>query len=494
MAHGTTKSGTGALRIPKPAAFSRRLFMLGLVAAGGILASVAGEGLEKFVPAVDSVEWHASLALGALIVVAVMFLRTVTAARSAEAIRAALAGVPEGRVSREDLLIDGEACPESAAWNMLIEELQSLRDRRLDERVGEALEAGAGAADGFGFVCDSLWLGLTLLGEDGRVTYANGAAGVLLQTPRETLVGSRLDELVPTPEAIEAIGDVVAGRSRRRVSIEIDRLGGEEGGEAAGVLRLTIRPTPQAPGAVALVVIEDVTQQRVADKSRNAFVANATHELRTPLTNIRLYVEEAQDANGDEQVIARSLNVISTEVRRLDRIVGDMLSASEIEAGSISLRESDVRMDALLEELRHDYGAQATEKEITLTFDLPPKLPVLQGDRDKIAMALHNLVGNALKYTPKGGSVTLRAVEEPERFRIDVVDTGIGIAEEDRPRVFEKFYRAKDGRIKDITGSGIGLSLARDVIRLHGGDITLDSEIDEGSTFTLSLPARPAAA
>ncbi len=491
MRKDTTRSGRGSSLSPASGELPRRVSVLGLVAACGILAGLGWSFIGRAAPESVFIFVHAGIALGALAGVGVVAHRAVAAGRSISAIRAVLAGVQDGRTEREHLLIDAEACPEASAWNTLVDEIDAARELRLETRVGEALEAGAGAREGFGVVCDSLWFGLILLAGDGRVTYANGAAGVLLQTQRDALVGSRLSEHVRTPEAVEAIDGVIAGRSNRRVSIEIEQA---EGDESAGVLRLSIRPTPQAQGAVALVVLEDVTQQRVADRSHGAFVANATHELRTPLTNIRLYVEEAQDADGDEGVIARSLNVINTEARRLDRIVADMLSASEIESGAVSLRESDVRMDALIEELRNDYGASAVDKDITLTFDIPPKLPVLTGDRDKIAMALHNLVGNAIKYTPGGGTVTVRVAEETEQFRIDVVDSGIGIAEADRPRVFDKFYRAKDARINDITGSGIGLALARDVIRLHGGDITLDSEIDEGSTFTLSLPARPAAA
>jgi signal transduction histidine kinase len=119
---------------------------------------------------------------------------------------------------------------------------------------------------------------------------------------------------------------------------------------------------------------------------------------------------------------------------------------------------------------------------------MPPKLPVIRGDRDKIAMSLHNLIGNAFKYTPQGGSVTISVEESPTSLAVRVADTGIGIATEEAERIFEKFYRSKDRRIAKITGTGLGLSIAREVVRLHGGDITVDSHLDKGSTFTLTLP------
>ena len=160
----------------------------------------------------------------------------------------------------------------------------------------------------------------------------------------------------------------------------------------------------------AIVFIEDITQQRLSNQSQNAFIAQATHELRTPLTTIRLYCEEAIEAEGaDEQVREKALNVISSETRRLERIVGDMLCVSEIEAGSLNIRRESMRTEQLFTELEEDYQAQAKDKSITLDFDLPPKFPTIQADRDRLGQALHNLMGNAIKYTPSGGTVSVTA-------------------------------------------------------------------------------------
>ena len=166
-----------------------------------------------------------------------------------------------------------------------------------------------------------------------------------------------------------------------------------------------------------------------------------------------------------------------------------MLSMTEIESGSLKVEKDDVRLDALFATLEGDYQAQARDKQITLKFNLPPKLPVIQGDREKIVMALHNLIGNACKYTPHGGEVTVNVEAEQSRLIVEVKDTGIGISAEDAEKVFEKFYRAKDSRVNEIVGSGLGLALAREVVRLHGGDITLESELNKGSVFTLTLPS-----
>jgi signal transduction histidine kinase len=291
--------------------------------------------------------------------------------------------------------------------------------------------------------------------------------------------------LVDDARIQEAVTEAVSGKANPRRVIEI----GTERDRQSGVLRFTVRPIPTEGGALALVVVEDVTQQRVAVAARDSFLAQATHELRSPLTSIRLYVEKAlEDTEISPGEVAQSLNVVNEESRRLERVVSEILSVSEIEAGSFHLERDDVELNRVLQQLQADHLPQAQKKKVHLVFDLPPKLPTLQADRDKIAVALHNLVGNAVKYTPSGGTVTVRAEVDEGQVRVVVEDSGLGIKPEEQERIFEKFYRAKDRRIASIAGSGLGLAISREVIRLHGGDITVTSAIDQGSTFTLSLP------
>ena len=257
-----------------------------------------------------------------------------------------------------------------------------------------------------------------------------------------------------------------------------------------------MRPVRKEDNAAAVIVIEDITQQRVADEARHTFVATATHELRTPLTNMRLYIDSLlEEPDQDVQKRTQAVNVVSQEAKRLERLIGDMLSVAQIESGTIKLNTGDVRLEPVFAELKRDFDEQARQKEIKLRFDLPPKWPQMEGDRDKIVMALHNLVGNAIKYTPTGGEVIVRAAlggNDSKAFTCDIVDNGIGIKDEEQSLVFEKFYRAKDKRIASVTGTGLGLSIAREVVRLHGGDIALKSAIDKGSTFTLTLPSKAA--
>jgi two-component system phosphate regulon sensor histidine kinase PhoR len=200
-------------------------------------------------------------------------------------------------------------------------------------------------------------------------------------------------------------------------------------------------------------------------------------------------VEEAlEHCERDVAATSKALNVINGEAQRLERTVSEILSVSDIEAGSFQMRRDDVHMGVLLEQLKANHEAQASDKRMQLEFDLPPKLPAASADRDKIALALHNLLGNALKYTPEGGHIVVTAAAEKNQLSIAVTDTGIGISADEVERVFDKFYRSKDPQAAGIKGSGLGLAISREVARLHGGDITAESELGKGSTFTLTLP------
>ncbi|MDH3584219.1 MAG: cell wall metabolism sensor histidine kinase WalK [Phycisphaerae bacterium] len=427
----------------------------------------------------------------ALLALLLVYRQTRSRMRAMGAIREALLAMQHGEGLRPSLAINDELGQEATAWNHILAQAESLRKQTLKERAHESLvdrrQNKVNLEDAF----DAMTQGVILLDPDMNVTYANGASAALLQHSREKIAESNILELVRNEQVCDLLERWSQGSRRQRGIVEAER--GED--ESTGILRWSIRAVRKEDNTTAVVCIEDITQQRIADEARNSFVAHATHELRTPLTNIRLYVETALDEGEDDPALrGKCLNVINTETARLERVVHDLLSTAEIEAGALQLKRDDVRMDEVFEQLKLDYDAQASEKNITIHFELPPKLPVIQGDRDKVILALHNLMGNALKYTQKEGEVSVQVDVVGDELVVDVTDSGIGIREEDQPRIFDKFYRAQDKRLNKITGSGLGLALAREVVRMHGGDITVQSELDKGSTFTLTLPSGAEAA
>lgn len=403
-------------------------------------------------------------------------------------------GFAPGELPSGAMRISEDMGEDAVLWNRLMSE-RDVADAKRDIAAAGRRQAAPGTTGGDASTAfDAMWTGLIVLDTECKVRAINGAAAVFLKHPRQDIVSRELGAYVHDSAVMDAVRGVVQGKTKQRVVVETTITDGEKGEEKT-ILRLTVRPMRKEDGAAALVAVEDITQQRVADDSRNGFVAQATHELRTPLTNIRLYLEQlVEEGDRDPLVKARCINSISQQARRLERTVSDMLSVSEIEAGTFRLNVDDVRLEALFSELREDFTAAAAEKELDFSVEMPAKVPLMRGDRDKLAMALHNLVGNAIKYTPVGGKVLVRVGDDGQALRVDVSDNGIGISEEERDLVFEKFYRSKDRRVSTVTGSGIGLALARQVVRLHGGDVHVQSVLDKGSTFTLMVPLRQGAA
>lgn len=444
-------------------------------------------------------DWRTQTGLGAIGAAALVamagFYRSVRERfRSLGAISESLTALQAGETDSGVLTVARTFGPEAEAWNTLLAERDDMRVKL--SRTGAEQKLGDRRnRDGDLFsLCDAMWQGLLLIDEQMKIKFINGAGAAFLRSKREDMIGKPASSFITDAKVAEALKQTAGGTGRGRTVIEVE--GDKDAtapGKAGTVLRFSIRPVRKEDNAAAVIVIEDITQQRVADEARHTFVASATHELRTPLTNMRLYIDSLLE-EPDQDVVKRTqaVNVVSQEAKRLERMVGDMLSVAQIESGTIKLNKGDVRLEPVFEDLKHDFAEQARQKDIKLRFDMPPKWPQMEGDRDKIVMALHNLVGNAIKYTPTGGEVVIRANADAKSFTCDVTDNGIGIKEEEQPLVFEKFYRAKDKRIESVTGTGLGLAIAREVVRLHGGDISLKSAIDKGSTFTMTLPAKAA--
>ena len=383
----------------------------------------------------------------------------------------------EGHTTPTELFVAESDAGPGKQWNEIVR--QYLSD--IGDRDTIAVTSSAEGAGHERVILEILMQAVIGVDRNGRILIANSAASNFLGKPIEQLIGGNLESALDR-DSYQAVTDVLQGRVQRRNSTDFSHGGGE-------LLHLTVTPVRADGRLCAVVTIEDVTRQRLAEKSRHEFLAQATHELRTPLTNIRLYVEEAIDAgDSDPSTRAEALNVISHESLRLERLVSELLDISELEAGARVMDKGDVRVEPLMEQLRADYAVLAESKDISLEFELPPKLPVLQGDRAKIAGALHNLLGNAIKYTPNGGTVTVTVDETEGMLRFAISDTGYGICPEEQSRVCEKFFRSSDARVTEVEGTGLGLAFAKQVAEMHGGELSLESELNKGSTFTMGLP------
>ena len=277
--------------------------------------------------------------------------------------------------------------------------------------------------------------------------------------------------------------EIVLPLSGRHLHIEASPAGGERDNEACIVL-----------------VFHDVTDLRRLEKIRKDFVANVSHELRTPLTSIKGYVEALLDGGKDDPSVAgRFLDIILKQSDRLNLIIEDLLELSKIESGQISLKEEPLDVRALVDRTLSTIKPIADRKGHRLVTALDSSLPLVAGDDARLVQVLTNLLDNAIKYTPEGGTITVGAASassadtaEPPPSTIDlfVTDTGIGIPERDRPRIFERFYRVDKARSRDLGGTGLGLAIVKHLVEGHGGQVWVEANHPQGSRFVVRLPIK----
>ena len=226
-----------------------------------------------------------------------------------------------------------------------------------------------------------------------------------------------------------------------------------------------------------------------AEMLRREFVANVSHELRTPLTSIRTYAETiSENREIPEETEEEFLRVIINESDRMTKIVQDLLELSRFDSGHATMAVEPFSIEKSVRDVYAAIALEARKRGHALNLDLEGNLPVIKGDRARIEQVLMNIITNALKYTPDGGTIDIngRASDGSVRIRID--DTGIGIPKEDLTRVFDRFYRVDRARARESGGTGLGLSIAMEIVAMHGGDISIDSQPGKGTSVTVSLP------
>ncbi len=363
---------------------------------------------------------------------------------------------------------------ELAGLSNALGELREQMRRRIEELSAEK-HSLRGVLDG---LTDAVFLL-----HDDRVAFANSAAGRLFRAPVTGWQGRELGETeLPAP----VVSTVTT------LSLAEEDQVAEVGPDPSGrTLRISVMPlNPTDAYRRTLVVIEDTTERTRLERVRRDFVANASHELKTPAAAIHLLATSAMDAAGDgdtEQALAFAVQ-IEQESARLGRLVGDLLDLSRLESTPAPGTLTDVR-DAVANALL-GHRIAATERGLELRVEeeaVAGQDVFVRADPTDVAIALDNLLDNAIKYT-EAGSVTVTLDADPDEVRISVTDTGIGIPEEDLPRIFERFYRVDRARSRASGGTGLGLSLVRHVVERSAGGIEVSSATESGTTFTVTLP------
>jgi two-component system phosphate regulon sensor histidine kinase PhoR len=323
--------------------------------------------------------------------------------------------------------------------------------------------------------------GMLILDSADIIQRANLAARHLFGMPPQDPVGKSLLQATLSNELNMLVRAAREEKCLQRREIRAPGAGG-------GSLIVSVAPVigEGEGGSHCVVIAHDVTELRRLETIRRDFVANVSHELRTPLASIRAMAETLQDgALQDHAVADHFLSTINTEAQRLTRISEDLLILSQAE--SRLPEKSPFALSEIIEEVVARFQPQAEKAGLSLCSNIEPDLEVL-ANHDQIEQVIVNLIDNGLKYTPSGGQVRVTAERGPDSVAVHISDTGIGIMSQDLPRIFERFYRVDKARSRQSGGTGLGLSIVKHIVEAHGGQVTVESEYNRGSTFTITIP------
>ena len=351
--------------------------------------------------------------------------------------------------------------------------------------------------------------GAVLLDADGSIVLVNPTARRLFRWEGRNLEGSELIGELPEPLALElqaALESLVDGaKDSADVRCRF--------GEPSRTLRIVLQSVRDASGeslkGIAMT-IQDLTREVELNAAQSRFISNVSHELRTPLFNIKSYVETLHDLGDQltEEEKKEFLGIANDETDRLTRLVNDVLDLSRLESERVWAFEP-IELPTAIEQTLRTYRLNADDKGVSLHFDADPQLPRALGNWDLLLQVFDNLVGNALKFTPKGGQLMVRAYPWPDlcplipddsnpnpscaltsplpRLRIEIADSGCGISEVDQSRIFDRFYRVENA-VHTEAGTGLGLSIVRGILDKHGSDVHMTSALGVGTVFWFDLP------
>ncbi|NBP98122.1 MAG: HAMP domain-containing protein [Synechococcaceae bacterium WB6_3A_227] len=343
--------------------------------------------------------------------------------------------------------------------------------------------------------------GALLLDKEGNVVLSNPTARRLFRWEGRNLEYVDLLKLLPDSLAMELQEPLEQMLSGKRDNAELRCAMGEP----ARTLRLVLQAVRDGSGESLkgiAVTVQDLTREVELNAAQSRFISNVSHELRTPLFNIKSYVETLHDMwdqlNDDQR--QEFLFTANAETDRLTRLVNDVLDLSRLESDRVWSFEP-MELDTAIEQTLRSYRLNAQDKGVSLELDLSADLPRVRGNYDMMLQVFDNLVGNALKFTPPGGMVQLRAYPWPDtcpvqqsdnssplpRIRVEIADSGSGIAEDDCHQVFERFFRVENA-VHTEAGTGLGLSIVRGILDKHGTQAKIVSELGTGTTFWFDLP------
>lgn len=325
--------------------------------------------------------------------------------------------------------------------------------------------------------------------ESGNVSFVNSKVASLLNVPIDTIMNKEISAWSVDSSVVQYIQNIknkpVSNYPSKRLEFSPEHLTNKHIALKSYPL-FSPKDVKQIYGT--LVLFQDITEEYCAKNARGEFVAHVAHELKTPLNVLAMYSETLQREEGQSiEFRTEAINVISDEVERISMLINNLLSITKIEMGSLNLERQHVKLRDLLIDIFETIKRTARSKELDFAIDVPKEMSPLYVDKDLLRIAINNLLTNAIKYSEEQGRVMLSAEQIDNSIIVRVRDTGIGIAEDEQVHIFDKFFRSNDQQVRDRTGHGLGLSLAKDIVQLHHGTLNVNSQVGQGSEFTITL-------
>ena len=324
---------------------------------------------------------------------------------------------------------------------------------------------------------ECLDVGVVSIDRRSHVISLNAAAVQMFGVDPKRSIGRAFIELVPSIVIDRALADAIRGTGTK-TTIELS--------SGAVPRRLAVAVAPVEGGV--LLVASDQTRVTALESIRRDFVSNVSHELRTPLASIRLMVETVLASADDADAQRIFLPKIMEEVNRMIALVRDLLDIARAESGQIQLRKEQLDLTVLANEVLMRFAQRAQVLGIVLHPADPTDRLIVDADRDRLTQVFVNLIDNALRHTPRGGSIRLSGGRAGSMAKLAVIDSGDGIPYKDLPHIFERFYVVDRSRAREVGGTGLGLSIVKELAEAHGGTVAVESELGRGATFILELP------
>lgn len=357
----------------------------------------------------------------------------------------------------------------------------ALSFNNLTKKLQEAQATTEGERRKLESVLTHMTDGVIATDRKGRIILINDAALNILNVSRETVLSAPIVTVLGLDEQY-TFETLIEERETLILDFSTD--------DEMYILRASLSVIQKEKGLVngLIVVLHDITEHEKIDRDRREFVANVSHELRTPLTTMRSYLEALADgAWRDEEIAPRFIEVTQNETERMIRLVNDLLQLSKLDSKDYKLKKTRVHFIPYFHKVIDRF--ELTKKEnVSFVRDFPDEKIIVYMDEDKITQVLDNIISNALKYSPQGGTITFRVEKVEDYIQVSVKDEGVGIPKSDLSKIFERFYRVDKARSRKLGGIGLGLAIAKEVVVAHGGRIWAESQERKGTTIYFTLP------